>query len=90
MKNILTLSGVMLLVVLGLSSCYKKNHCVCEIKTVTLDTRDTVKSTNTHHVIKGTKFDAEEACKYYETEEDYLGRPAYIYHDCKIVDNYDK
>lgn len=89
MKNILTVA-VLSLIVCAFASCYKSHDCVCEIRTFALDTQDTVDRTTTHHTIKGPKDDAEDACKYYETEEDYLGRPAYIYHFCGIVDDYEK
>lgn len=90
MNKNLTLSAVIALSVLALSSCYKTHHCVCNVKTVTQDTKDTVKSVMTHHTIKGTKADADDACKYYETEEDYLLRYAIVYHYCGIDDEYKK
>ncbi|HEY9178004.1 MAG TPA: hypothetical protein VIN07_09950 [Flavipsychrobacter sp.] len=90
MNRHLTLSAVIALSVLVLSSCYKTHDCVCDIKTVTQDTKDTVKSVRTHHTIKGTKADADDACKYYETEEDYLQRYAIIYHYCRIEEDYEK
>lgn len=90
MNKKLTLSAVVALSVLVLSSCYKAHDCVCDIKTVTQDTKDTVKSTTTHHTIKGTKADADNACKYYETEEDYLQRYSIVYHYCRIEEDYEK
>lgn len=90
MRNILTLSAVMAFLLFAFSSCYKTHDCVCNIKTVTLDTWDTVKSTMTHYTIRGTKDDANAACKYYETDNEYLNRPAYEYHFCEIVDDYNK
>lgn len=90
MKNNFTVSVLIALAVLALSSCYKSHDCVCNIKTVTQDTQDTVKSTSTHHTIKGTKDDAEDACKDYETEGDYLQRYAITYYYCEIVDDYEK
>lgn len=89
MRNILTIAALSF-VMLAFASCYKTHDCVCQIRTYALDTQDTVARTMTHHTIKGTKDDAEDACKYYETEEDYLGRPAYVYHFCEIDDDYDK
>lgn len=90
MRNILTLSVVMVLLMVAFSSCYKAHDCVCNIRTVTLDTRDTVARTFTHHTIKESRDDAKEACKYYETEDEYLGRPAFVYHYCEIDDDYEK
>ncbi len=90
MKNNFTISAVVALAVLALSSCYKSHDCVCDVKTVPNDTKDTVKTVNTHHTIKGTKDDAEDACKYYETEETYLLRPSIVYHYCRIEDDYEK
>ena len=75
---------------MAFSSCYKTHNCVCTIKTVTQDTKDTVKTSSTHHTIKGTKTDADAACKYYETEEDYLQRYAIVYHFCEIDEDYEK
>lgn len=89
MRNILTIA-VLCLSVCAFTSCYKSHDCVCEIRTYALDVQDTVSRTTTHHTIRGTKDDAEAACKYYETEENYLGRPSYVYHYCEIVEDYDK
>lgn len=90
MKNILTISAVLTFMMFAFASCYKKHDCVCNIKTVAIDVNDTLKSETTHHTIKGTLNDAEDACKYYETEEDYLKRAAIVYHFCSIVDDYEK
>ena len=90
MNKKLTLSAVIALSLLGLTSCYKTHHCVCDVKTVTQDNKDTVDRDMTHHTIKGTKADADDACKYYETEEDFLQRYAIVYHYCRIEEDYDK
>lgn|GEM_PF-1327592 len=90
MRNILTISAVLTLMMFAFSSCYKNHDCVCNIKTVAIDVNDTLKTEVTHHTIRGTKEDAADACKYYETEEDYLQRPAIVYHYCEIVEDYDK
>ena len=90
MRNILAISAVLTFIMFGLSSCYKKHDCVCNIRTYAIDVQDTVKRDMTHHTIKGTKEDADDACKYHETEEDYLNRPAIVYHYCEIVDDYEK
>lgn len=90
MKNNFTIYAILALVTLAMSSCYKTHHCYCQIKTVAQDTQDTVKWTDSHHTIKGAKIDAEDACKYYETEEDFLQRPAINYHYCAIDDDYEK
>ncbi|MCB0697815.1 MAG: hypothetical protein KDC07_10645 [Chitinophagaceae bacterium] len=90
MKNILTISGALALMMFALTSCHKTYDCVCDLKTYAIDTQDTLKTETTHHTIKGTKYDAEDACKYYETEEDYLQRPAIVYHYCGIVEDYGK
>ncbi len=85
MKNILSVSALICVVLLAFSSCKKHHDCNCDIKTV-INEVDTVKSTTSHHTIKGTLDDAEDACKYYETEEFHLGRPAIVYHYCAIKD----
>lgn len=90
MKNSFTTYAIAVLALLALSSCYKTHHCVCDVKTVPNDTKDTVKSVMTHHTIKGPKEDAEDACKYYETEEVYLLRPSIVYHYCGIDEDYKK
>lgn len=89
MRNILTIAAICLSVC-ALISCNKNHDCVCEVRTYALDVQDTVARTTTHHTIRDTRDYAEKACKYYETEEDYLGRPSYVYHFCEIVDDYDK
>lgn len=86
MKKILSVSALICVVLLSLASCKKHHDCNCDIKTVTDDNGDTVKSTTSHHTIYGTIDDAEDACKYYETEESHLGRAAVVYHYCSVGD----
>lgn len=86
MKNILTLSALVVVVLVAFSSCKKHYDCKCDIKTV-INLTDTVKSTNSHHTIKATKEDADDACKYHEIDELHLGRPAVVHHYCAIEED---
>ena len=66
------------------ASCQKNYTCTCDNKIVLEANGDTVKSTELKYSIRGTQDDAEGECKYYETYEDYLERPAVTYHYCGI------
>ena len=85
MKHTLTFSALIVLLMVAFASCKKTYYCHCNVKTV-VDVNDTVKSDYKVHSIKALEDDAKAECKPYETEEDYLGRYAVVYHMCEIKD----
>lgn len=86
MKYTLTITSLMLATALLMGSCKKSYYCHCTHNLV-VDGTDTVKNKKndvTVHEVREIREDAEKECRYYETEEEHLGRPAIGYHDCEL------
>lgn len=82
MKKIYSLS-LILVALVALSSCKKDFTCQCNVNYVVngqIQNRTT--SSNVIKTVK--KEEAQNQCKYYETEEDYLNQKAVVQHYCEI------
>jgi hypothetical protein len=82
-KKIYTLSVFALLAAAGLTSCQKDYTCSCDIKYV-VNGKVEATTTSRNNITATTEDNAKNDCKYYETEEDYLGRMAVVQHYCGI------
>jgi hypothetical protein len=81
-KKIYSLS-LILIALVAFSSCKKEFTCQCKINYVVNGKVQNM--TTTSNVIRTVKKEeAQNQCKYYETEEDYLTQKAVVQHYCEI------
>lgn len=89
MKYTLTITSLMLFTAVLMGSCKKSYYCHCN-HSIVVDGDDTVKNDQdniTIHEVREIREDAEKECKYYETDEEHLGRPAIGYHFCELKES---
>jgi hypothetical protein len=87
-KQILSFSAFVLIVLVGFSSCKKDYTCYCYIDYKrTTDHISVYHTDNTFGIRSARKDDAEGQCKYYQTEEYYLNQHVFVDHNCSIVED---